>query len=510
MLRVRCDPARPLAFLGAGHGRQRRNTADVFGGTAGQTLAAVVLAERDRRLSLVLASGAAWHLYLFGPRPNVLLADAAGRVAEAFRQPAAWAGREAPPPRPAPDPRTPAAFAARREAAARRPTLAQAAAALAPLLPRLLAADAVRRASLAPEAPPRALGEAAWDALYAALATLRDALETPAPHVYRVADAPARAPLALVPAPLAHPPEGWLAESFPSADEAARVFARASLRGRAFEARFRPLERALAALHERRARSAEAMLAELARPSRASRYEAFGHLLMAQAAGQGPGHEAVTLPDVLTGGPPVAVPLDPARSAVENAARYYARARQARRARQAAEGRREALAAEAEAAARLLARLRACKSAAEVDALRAEALAALPALGRAEAQTNAPSEPFRRVALPGGFEALVGKHARGNAALVTRHARPHDLWLHARGVSGAHVIVPRASRTAAVPRVVVEAAAALAAYHSDARTQALAPVSVTERKYVRPVKGGPPGAVRIEREDVLLVAPARP
>src|SRR5690606_11068507 len=129
-------------------------------------------------------------------------------------------------------------------------------------------------------------------------------------------------------------------------------------------------------------------------------------------------------------------------------------------------------------------------------------------LGREGAGEEA--EPFRRFPLPGGLEAWVGKNAKGNAALTTRYAQPHDLWLHARGVAGSHVVVRRPSRTETPDRRAVEAAAALAAYFSQARTQPLAPVTVTERKYVRPVKGGPPGLVRVDREDVVMVAPRRP
>ena len=119
-------------------------------------------------------------------------------------------------------------------------------------------------------------------------------------------------------------------------------------------------------------------------------------------------------------------------------------------------------------------------------------------------------EPFRRFALPGGFEAWVGKNAKGNAELTTRYAQPHDLWLHARGVPGSHVVIRRDSKTVMPDRRAVEMAAALAAYHSNAKTQSLVPVIVTERKYVRPIKGGPPGLVRIDREDVVLVEPKRP
>src|SRR5690606_17915737 len=83
--------------------------------------------------------------------------------------------------------------------------------------------------------------------------------------------------------PLTDPPAGWRAEPFETVDEAVRVFARRLLAQRRFDALYRPLEAALAAAHRKRARSAEAMLEELEKPSRADRYEAWGHLLMAQA-----------------------------------------------------------------------------------------------------------------------------------------------------------------------------------------------------------------------------------
>ena len=49
------------------------------------------------------------------------------------------------------------------------------------------------------------------------------------------------------------------------------------------------------------------------------------------AGGQGPGHEAITLPDILGDGAPVEIPLDPAKTAIENAERYYDKARKTRK-----------------------------------------------------------------------------------------------------------------------------------------------------------------------------------
>ena len=231
---------------------------------------------------------------------------------------------------------------------------------------------------------------------------------------------------------------------------------------------------------------------------------------MALATADGPGRDEITLPDVISGTEaPVTIRLDPAKSAVANAEAYYDRARRTRRAREEAEARWAGVAQTAEDAADLLARLRALDTrGAVLDFLKDEKAAVTALVGREGAGDAA--EPFRRIALPGGLEALVGKNARGNAELTTRIARPHDLWLHARGVPGAHVVIRLAGRTATAPEAAIEVAARIAAYFSDARTQSLAPVIVAERKHVRPVKGGPAGAVRVDRERVLLVTPGLP
>ena len=508
-LRVRCDPALALVFRADGAARRKRHTADVLDGLAGRTLTGVYAADRDRVLTLALLGGEALVVYLYGPRPNVLWTAADGSrqagaatVRDAFLRAPELVGTPAPVPRAAPDPATPDDVAARWPSAA--PTLAAAVRRAAPLLPPLLAADAVRAAGLAPDAP---APPSCPDALAESVAALRARLNGgPAVVVTR-----GSVTEAALPAPLLHVPDGWVQEAFESTNAAVGVWARRALAQARFVARWRPVEAALAAAAARRARAADAMADELAQPSRANEYERRAHLLMATAAGQPAGAESVTVPDVLAGAdlrltdvPDVTIPLDPALSAVENAERLYDRARTARRARAAAESRWAEVAADAERAASLLARVRAVDRLDALDALLADESDAFAALVRPEA-TGGASEPFHRVALPEGWTALVGKHARGNQHLTTRVARPHDLWLHARGVGGSHVVVPRASRTAPVPESVVQAAAALAARHSQARTQSVVPVTVTERKFVRPVKGGALGLVRVDRERVVDV-----
>jgi predicted ribosome quality control (RQC) complex YloA/Tae2 family protein len=118
--------------------------------------------------------------------------------------------------------------------------------------------------------------------------------------------------------------------------------------------------------------------------------------------------------------------------------------------------------------------------------------------------------PFRCFSLEHDYEVWVGRNAKQNDALTFRHARKYDLWMHARGVAGSHVVLRLPNRDARPGKPILEQAAAIAAYFSKAQGSSLVPVIVTPRKYVRKPKGAATGAVAVEREDVLLVEPRLP
>ena len=106
-----------------------------------------------------------------------------------------------------------------------------------------------------------------------------------------------------------------------------------------------------------------------------------------------------------------------------------------------------------------------------------------------------------------GFQILIGKNARNND-LLTQSAYKEDLWLHAKDVSGSHVIVKFQSGKQ-FPKPVIERAAQLAAYYSQRKTDSLCPVIYTPKKFVRKPKGAFPGAVVVEKEKVILVKPEK-
>jgi predicted ribosome quality control (RQC) complex YloA/Tae2 family protein len=102
---------------------------------------------------------------------------------------------------------------------------------------------------------------------------------------------------------------------------------------------------------------------------------------------------------------------------------------------------------------------------------------------------------------------LVGSGARENHQLTFTVARPDDLWLHARDVPGAHVILRDPEGRAGAEDL--REAAEVAAFFSDARTEEKLDVHVTRRKHVRPARGGP-GRVTLGHTETLRVAPRDP
>ncbi len=147
------------------------------------------------------------------------------------------------------------------------------------------------------------------------------------------------------------------------------------------------------------------------------------------------------------------------------------------------------------------------------DADLVEIVQALDALDRRTRRAPAAARTRRRrtpleIRAEGGSRILVGRSPLENVELTFRTARPHDLWFHARGVPGAHVILARDDRSAPPERDVV-LAASLAAAHSKARDSARVDVDYTLRKHVRKRPDAPPGLVFYTGAKTISVAPQR-
>lgn len=116
-------------------------------------------------------------------------------------------------------------------------------------------------------------------------------------------------------------------------------------------------------------------------------------------------------------------------------------------------------------------------------------------------------KPYRATEVE-GFQVLIGKGARANDELTLRVAERDDLWLHAAGYAGSHVVVRNPDRLPELPRSVIERAAQLAAWHSKARhAGGKVEVHVCRAGDVRKPRGWPAGKVRLEAWTSVKVYP---
>jgi predicted ribosome quality control (RQC) complex YloA/Tae2 family protein len=106
-----------------------------------------------------------------------------------------------------------------------------------------------------------------------------------------------------------------------------------------------------------------------------------------------------------------------------------------------------------------------------------------------------------------GWEFIIGKSAAGNDHVTQKLARPDDLWLHAEGLPGSHVLVKNPRRID-IPYEIILYAASLAARYSKGKQAAKVPVTYTLARYVSKPKGSKPGLVVLTQRKTVMVKPA--
>jgi len=447
-------------------------------GLAGQRMVSIDRIPGERALLLV-AGPAIVALRLWGPAPCLTLAVDGTARASLGSGPPAW-----PPPAAAPEREWSSVDAHRIDVAMRDASPARALRAACPGLGPDLA---------------RALAEGAvsWSALKARLATPEPTLVLRGPlESLRDADLAAPGAITFLPAPLPGL-EGTIVRPA-SWREAAATFLSLRRRGGLFRARraaaveeIRRETRRLRVLQEHLAR-------DLAGLPFADALRRQAEALLASAGSVASASGEVEVPDPYDPDVRLRIGVDPRLGVAANADRIFEKARRLERARRQVEGRRAETADRLRAASAREARVLAARDLDELDA--GSAPSAAPPRERAPGGA-------RHYLTARGLSVLVGRGARENHRLTFSVAGPEDLWLHARDVPGAHVILRDPEGRAAAEDV--REAAEVAAFFSDARSQAQADVHVARRKHVRAARGGR-GRVRIAHSDTLRVAPRDP
>lgn len=231
-----------------------------------------------------------------------------------------------------------------------------------------------------------------------------------------------------------------------------------------------------------------------------------GEWILAYATQIAPG-QAELVVELEPGQPSLTIALDSRSSPVENAQTYFKDYRKAK----AAADEVPALLEQVEWELRYLEQLEADLELASTQPEVQEVSLALGEAGymKGEGRRRKPprSQPLV-LRSPDGLTILVGKNSRQNEELTFRRTSAEDLWLHARGVPGAHVIIKSGGQE--VPEATLHQAAGLAAYYSQAREATRVAVDYTRRRHVRRVKGARPGLVTYDHEQTIHVTPRGP
>jgi len=204
------------------------------------------------------------------------------------------------------------------------------------------------------------------------------------------------------------------------------------------------------------------------------------------------------------------VPLNPALSASDNARAYFERYRKAR----SAEHNIPELLDDARGRVAYLEQLLLTAHQAErfddIEAARFEWLAwqahqsgGAPA-GKRPPRTPSNARKPRSFRSSRGDRVWVGRSGPQNEMVTFEIAGPNDLWLHARNMPGAHVIV---RWNGPDDDEVLGRAASLAAWFSAGRGSTATEVDDTVVRHVRKIRGAGPGQVTYRNERTLSVRP---
>jgi predicted ribosome quality control (RQC) complex YloA/Tae2 family protein len=201
----------------------------------------------------------------------------------------------------------------------------------------------------------------------------------------------------------------------------------------------------------------------------------------------------------------ITIPLDPALDPERNIQAYFRRAKKGEKGIEIIKARRKSIREDIEDLERSIARTGAIDDPAELAAMIIPEGASLTRSGKVKENEK---HRFKAFPVDDTHTILVGKSDRENDELTHRYAKPSDLWFHAMGSPGSHVILRGANRS--TPASVIEKAAETAAWFSKARGSGTVPVICAEKRYVRRPRKAKPGTAVCQRSRTLFVTPKPP
>ncbi len=502
---ISCEPRMNYFFTRESMHRAKRNTFDLLSELPGRKILDIALHPSDRQLSFTLDDGTLILMQLFGPHANVLHTSREGNVIDAFLRPQELRGAVAPAPKvhpPLPDrfeEFTATVFAAENM------TVADSIRSSYPVLGAVLIRDLLLRAGVDGDMPVTKAGEEIRSLVWDAYIELLDELHDPSPRIYFENDEPAAVSIVHLRQYFGRPER-----PFGTCTEAVRVFTSMTLRRKNIDSQKKDLQKRLETELRKTERSLRAIRKEIDADERSDEYEKFGTILMAHPDTRTKGVKSIELPDITLDNRPLRIGVDPFLNVIQNAEKYFTRARKARQSRTESVRREKALLEREGNLRKLTDELSAIDDQRLFNSFFGNNRKLFSLIGIHMKKDTKEEIPFRVFTVAGGFEVWAGKNSANNDLLTMKYAKPHDLWFHARGAGGSHVVLRTGGSRTGVPKEAVMQTASIAAYYSKMKGSKLVSVTMADRKYVRKRKGDPPGTVVVAREKTIMAEPRLP
>jgi predicted ribosome quality control (RQC) complex YloA/Tae2 family protein len=498
---VCCRGGESTLFLHPGFTRARANVADIMPSTWGSVIGQISMDPSDRIITIPLGPTLRLLIQMFGTQSNVLLVDENFRIENAFRGPKAHIGQTIV--RRQKDLSKNLADLRRHLASETTGTIHQALRRCFPPLGATVAREILFRANIAETLRPAEVRGATLDTLATSLSNTLGLMNDPSPRIYQTKS---NVPALFSIIELLHV-KNLDVHPFPDIHDALRSFV---YRRRASTALETEKEALLAKVNQtvkRIHRAIGAIAAEKERAHRSLQYERYGKLILFHLHTIPPGAEEVELEDHSG---LYRIPLDPGLPISHTAQRYFEKAKRSRQTERESAKRLQQLQERARNGEHLIALLHTISTKDQLRRSMDDHREQYEQFGVGPKNRAREEIPFRIFHVDGGFEVWAGKNSANNDLLTLRHAKPNDLWFHARGSGGSHVVLRIASAGGEPGKKAKHQAAGIAAYYSKMRKAKHVPVTMTRRKYVRKPKGAPPGTVRLEREELIFAEPVLP
>ena len=266
------------------------------------------------------------------------------------------------------------------------------------------------------------------------------------------------------------------------------------------------ISRLLKNARERTAKKLQIRSADLKKTEEREQLRVFGELIKANLHVIKTGMNSVTVQNYYADDLSlITIPLNPALSPAQNAAKYFKDYKRANTARQLLASLIEQDSKELLYIDSVSEALSRAENTADVNEIKEELISSGYLRANKNNKKATVSNKFIEFESKEGYKILVGKNNRQNDLLTTKIAQKNDIWLHTKNIPGSHVIIFCDGNEVSDETLIF--AAKLAAKNSKAKDGASVPVDYTPVKFVKKPAGAKPGMVIYTTNKTVYVTP---